>query len=114
MNPELQHIRALLAKGEPLPPASAGWLLECLDRLHEGVDLARAFRLDADSFREQRNAILRIGAAGLEGTTNARAAEIAHLARRCHMRMRVPDWIRQADELATLPESARQVINIIG
>ncbi len=113
MSTQLRHIRELLARGEPLPPASSGWLVRAVDRLLAGDDSKNALELDHAGALRERNRLLCEGASSLHGATWTRAETIAKLAGRHQSGRKSPDWLIQANQAAKIPGTARQIYDII-
>lgn len=111
----LRHALDLLEGDAPLPPATRAWLRDALRAWATGAPIEVAFGLDLASARRERDQLLRDHAPELEAPTlTARARTIAEQARRLHRGRRTAiEWIRRADRLARLPETSRQVLNIL-
>jgi hypothetical protein len=111
----LTHIADLLETGDGLPPASAQWLRECLRRWSFGLPLNDAFQLTAGDARRERDSLLRENLDALPATApTARARILASEIRRIHSgRQTDYPWLRRADSLCRLPETPRQLFNIL-
>ena len=112
----LHHILDLLEDGTTLPAPTRDWLRDGLRRWAGGQSLELALGLDAATARRERDQVLRDNAATIPAASvSARARAIANEARRIHRGRRTAyDWIRRADRIATLPETSRQILNILG
>ena len=111
----LTHIADLLETGDGLPPASAEWLRECLRRWRYGLNLDQAFELSQSNARGERDRLLREHANEIEATgPTQRATLLAGEVRKLHSgRTTRYTWLRQADSLRRLPETPRQLFNIL-
>lgn len=111
----LTHLADLLESGDDLPPATAQWLRECLRRWSFGLPLNDAFQLTAGDARRERDSLLRENLDALPATApTARAKLLAGEIRRIHSgRQTAYPWLRRADSLCRLPETPRQLFNIL-
>lgn len=111
----LTHLADLMESGDSLPPATAQWLRDCLRRWRYGLPLDQAFELSDRNARGERDRMLREHAAEIEASgPTERAKLLADEVRRIHSgrNTRYP-WIRRADSLRRLPETYRQIYNIL-
>lgn len=113
MRERLEHVRLMLASDQPLPPASASWMVRSIDRMLAGEDPKQVLGLDHASARRERNNLLRQGAAELEGNPTKKAKEMAKLVRQYHSGRRAPTWLIEADRAAKIPATYRQLFDII-
>lgn len=114
MSERVRHIRALLAQGEPLPPASAGWLVQAFDRLLAGDEDPRAvLELDVASRKRERDKLLRQAAAELPGTAWQRATAMHAQVRRYRSGRAAAPWVSQAARAAPLPDTAERLRQIL-
>lgn len=113
MSARLIHIRDLLAQGEPLPPASAVWLVRSIDRLLAGDDPVAVLDLGRAGALRERNRLLCQAAAEIDGTPYQKATALASLVRRHQAGRQAPGQIVQASLAAPLPKTTRQLYNII-
>ncbi len=111
----LTHLADLLETGDDLPPASAEWLRGCLRRWRYGLNLDQAFQLAQTDARRERDRLLRQHAEEIQATgPTERAKLLADEVRRIHSgRNTLYPWIRRADSLRRLPETPRQLFNIL-
>lgn len=111
----LTHLADLIETGDSLPPASAEWLRGCLRRWRYGLPLDQAFELTPSNARRERDSIIRQNIEDLPpGGPTARARLLASEVRRIHSgRQSRYWWIRRADSLCRLPETSRQLFNIL-
>jgi hypothetical protein len=111
----LRHIAALLESGDSLPPASAEWLRGCLRRWRYGLPLDQAFQLAQTDARRERDNLLRQHADEVPATgPTQRATLLASEIHKLHSgRTTRYSWLRQADSLRRLPETPRQIFNIL-
>lgn len=108
------YICDLLESGGNLPDASRQWLINALRQIDDGTDPRQALGLPEPG-PEARNEILRahaleIPARSLWGRCKLIAGESQRIHRGRKTQYR---WIREADRLKPLPESARQIVNIL-
>jgi hypothetical protein len=111
----LRHIADLLQSGDSLPPASAEWLRGCLRRWRYGLPLDQAFQLAQTDARRERDRLLRQHAEEIQANgPTQRANLLAGEVRKLHSgRTTRYSWLRQADSLRRLPETPRQLFNIL-
>ena len=114
MSERLRHIRALLAQGEPLPAASANWMVEAFDRLLQGDEDPRVvLELDAAHRRAERDKLLRQLAAELPGSTWGKAKVIYDQAKRQQSGRRAAPLITQAARASPLPGTPQRIRQIL-
>jgi len=111
----LTHIADLLETGDGLPPASAEWLRQSLRRWRYGLNLDQAFQLAQTDARRERDRLLRQHAEEIQATgPTERANLLASEVHKLHSgRTTRYTWLRQADSLRRLPETPRQIFNIL-
>jgi hypothetical protein len=111
----LTHIADLLETGDGLPPASAEWLRGCLRRWRYGLPLDQTFQLAQTDARRERDRLLRQHAEEIQANgPTERATVLAGEVRKLHSgRTTRYSWLRQADSLRRLPETPRQLFNIL-
>jgi hypothetical protein len=114
-NDRLTHLANLLETGDDLPPATAEWLRQSLRRWRYGLNLDQAFELSQSNARGERDRLLREHANEIEATgPTQRATLLAGEVRKLHSgRTTRYTWLRQADSLRRLPETPRQLFNIL-
>lgn len=114
-NDRLTHLANLLESGDDLPPATAEWLRGCLRRWRYGLPLDQAFQLAQTDARRERDRLLRHHAEEIQATgPTERAALLASEIHKLHSgRATRYGWLRQADSLRRLPETPRQLFNIL-
>jgi hypothetical protein len=113
MSANLCHIRDLLAGGQPLPPASAEWLVRAIDRLLAGDDPRTVLGLDHASAVRERDRIIRGAAGELSGSAWARAKQLAEQVKRHQSGRGAAAWVRQASAACKLPETPERLLQII-
>lgn len=111
------HLCDLLESDAPLPPASRIRLRDAFRLIRNGTPPAEALELPATARcrRIERDRILLAHwCQAWHRSTTQTAADIAREVRRMHCG-HAPRWLwlRQADRLYRLPETARQVFNLI-
>jgi hypothetical protein len=103
----------LLESDGPLPEPTRQWLLDALRQIDQGTDPRTALGLPEPN-ADSRNQVLRSHAVELPGSPWRKAKLIADQARRIHRgRKAEMPWILAADRLRPLPESQRQIFNIL-
>jgi hypothetical protein len=113
MNERLSYLADLLESGGDLPAASRQWLLEALRQIDQGTDPRTALGLPEPT-ADSRNQVLRQYAQELPGSPWRKAQVIADQARRIHRgRKAAMPWIIAADRLRPIPETQRQIYNIL-
>jgi hypothetical protein len=114
MNHDRLDWLAACAEAGDIPGPTLEWLRDCLRRWQDGATLDQAFCVDGRNAREQRDELLRNAACGLHGSPWRRATVMAAMVWRLRRnRGSVPEWLRDADRLARVPESARQLYRVI-
>lgn len=109
----ITYLCDLLESGGDIPAPSREWLLGALRQIDQGHDPREALGLPEPN-ADSRNQVLRQNAISLPGTPWRKAGMIADQARRIHRgRKSSMPWILAADRLRPLPETQRQIFNIL-
>lgn len=110
----LEYIGSLLESADPLPDSSRAWLRDAILAINSGTDPRAALELPEPGL-EARNEILREHALEIpERSLWARCRLIASESQRIHRGRKTQyRWIREADRMKPLPESARQFYSIL-
>ena len=110
----LEYIGTLLESAEPLPDSSRVWLRDAILAINSGTDPRAALGLPEPG-PAARNEILRAHALEIPARSLwGRCKLIAGESQRIHRGRKTQyKWIREADLLKPLPESARQIANIL-
>jgi uncharacterized protein YfaQ (DUF2300 family) len=103
----------MAATGQPLPPASADWLVRAIDRMLEGDDPRAVLGLNNAAAMRERDRLLRQGAAELEGNRTQRAEAMAKLVKKYQSGRQAPAWLIEANRLKKIPTTSRRLFDII-
>lgn len=109
----ISYLADLLESGGDLPDPSRQWLIGALRAIDSGADPRLALELPEPT-PAARNRIIRDHAGELTGSPWAKAKYIANQARRIHRgRKSAMLWITKADRIRPIPETQRQIFNIL-
>ena len=113
-NDRIGYICDLLESGGDIPAPSREWLLGALRQIDQGADPRSALELPEPT-AASRNQVLREHAVELPGRSLwAKCRIIAGESRRIHRGRKTQyRWILAADRLRPLPETQRQIFNIL-